>query len=220
VAYDSPDLTMNSSCRHYSYFLSDFVAWLTSGITSFKQKDKVRTNMELCRFLTGLALESFPSIPHTAYFIGSTKTNDMFVLSEKLAKTIDFTKFMSEKSLELNQPKFVVQTENSPLVGIAGHPLANMIYGQIKNDNVNWFGVFQDSEEFRKLCLNAGLIPSDVQKYVLVNGYDTHKKNLIKNDPVAKFIESQNYTKDIFEMRNKVFNIETDEIDEAFKENN
>jgi hypothetical protein len=211
--------TPNSTLRHYSYFLSNFVVWMTSGITAFKQTDKVRTNMELCRFLTGLAIESFPSIPHTAYYIGSIKTNDMFTLSEKLAKTLDFTKYMSEKSIELNQPKFVVQTENSPLVGIAGHPLANMIYGQVKNDNVKWLGVFQESEEFRKLCLNAGLTSTDVQKYVLVNGMESHKKNLLKNDPIAKFIESQHYTKEIFELRTKIYSIETDEIDEMLKNN-
>jgi hypothetical protein len=218
AGFDSADkMTPNSTCRHYSYFLSDFVAWLSTGITAFKQKDKVRTNMELSRFLTGLALESFPSIPHTAYYIGTIKTNDMFNLSEKLAKAVDFTQYMSDKSIELNQPKFVVQTENSPLVGIAGHPLANMIYGQIRNDNVSWFGVFQESEEFKKMCINAGLVPSDVQKYVLVNGYESHKKNLLKNDPIAKFIESQKYTKEIFELRTKVYSIETDEIDELLK---
>jgi hypothetical protein len=124
---------------------------------------------------------------------------------------------MTDKSIELNQPKFVVQTENSPLVGIAGHPLANMIYGQIKNDNVNWLGVFQDSEEFRKLCINAGLTPADVQKYVLMNGLESHKKNLLKNDPIAKFIEAHQYTKEIFEMRAKIYSIETDEIDELMK---
>jgi hypothetical protein len=180
--------------------------WMTSGISSFKQVDKVRINMELSKFLTGLALESSPSIPHTAYYIGSIKTSNMFNLSEK--------------SIELNQPKFVVQTENSPLVGIAGHPLANMIYGQIKNDNVNWVGEFQESEEFRKLCINAGVTCTDVQKYVLVNGIESHKKNLLRNDPIAKFIESQHYTKKIFELRTKIYSVETDEIDEMLKNTN
>jgi hypothetical protein len=207
----SSELTPNSSCRHYAYFLSSFVTWLSSGILSFKQKDKVRSNLELSRFLTGMALKSFPSIPYTAYYIGSIKTNDMFELSEKLSKLMDFSNYMGDLSVELNQPQFVVQSENAPLVGMAGHPLANMIYGQVMKDNVEWFGVFRNSDEFKRLCLNAGLTSVEVQKYVLVNSYDSHKHLLTKNNPISKFIESQNFTKEIFEMKDRLYSIEKDD---------
>lgn len=202
------DIKPTSSCRHYASFLGSLVQWLTSGVTAFKVYGKMKSNMELSRYLSALALNSFPSIPFTAYYLGTIKTSDPMELSAKMSRVIDFTKFMTPESIELNQPKFIVQTENTPLVGISGHPLANIIYGQETNGNVEWFGLFQDSEEFSKLCVNNGVSASDVKKYMYQTSWKEHQKNITEGNKLALFIQSQNIMKDVFEMRNKEYGIE------------
>ena len=201
----------SSSCRHYSSFLASFVAWLTSGTTLVQCKSKVRTNLELTRFLTGLALNNFPSIPFTAYYIGSIRSLDMMELAEKMSRIVDFNKYMTPESITLNQPRFVVQNESAPLVGIAGHPLANTIIGQESNGNVEWFGLFQESEEFSKICQKAGLTPKDVKKYMYQTTEKEHNRNLERGDKVAQFIQQQNFTKELYEMRLRNYGLEDEE---------
>lgn len=209
----------SSSCRHYAAFLASFVSWLTSGTTLVQCKSKLRTNMELARFLTGLALNNFPSIPFTAYYIGTIRSLDMMELAEKMSRVVDFNKYMTPESITLNQPQFVVQNESAPLVGISGHPLANTILGQESNGNVEWFGLFQESEEFSKICQRAGLTPRDVKKYMYQTTEKEHRRNLEKGDKIAQFIQQQNYTKEIFEMRLKNYGLDDEEEDAEAKYN-
>ena len=204
-------LEESSSCRHYASFLASLVAWFTNGTTLVQCKKKLRSNMELTRFLTGMALNSFPSIPFTAYYIGSIKTNDMMDLAEHMSKIIDFSKYMTPESISLNQPKFVVQTDNAPLVGISGHPLANTIFGQENNGNVEWFGLFQDSEEFSKLCQKSGVTVKDVKKYMYQTSEKEHQRNLERGDRLAQFIQNQHFTKELFELRHKAYGLDNDE---------
>lgn len=196
-----------SSCRHYASFLGSFVQWLTSGVTSFRVQGAMKTNMELSRFLTQTALNSFPSIPFTAYYIGSIKTDDIMELTEKISRIIDFSKFMTDESIELNQPKFVVQTGDAPLIGITGHPLANMVYGQESNGNVEWFGLFQESEEFNKICVKNGISAKDVKKYIYQTNWTEHQKKLAEGNKIATFVQNQNIIKEVFELRQKEYNV-------------
>ena len=208
------ELKASSSCRHYASFLGSLVQWLTTGVTAFKVQGKMKSNMELSRFLSSLALNSFPSIPFTAYYIGSIKTEDPMELSAKMSRVIDFNKFMTPESLELNQPKFIVQNENTPLVGISGHPLANIIYGQENNGNVEWFGLFQESEEFNKICIKAGVSVSDVKKYIYQTSWKEHQRNISEGNKIALFIQSQNFVKEVFEMRHQEYGIDKNEEDD------
>ena len=212
-------LESSSSCRHYSAFLSSFISWCTNGTSLVQCRNKLRTNLELTRYLTGLALGSFPSIPFTAYYIGSIRSLDMMELAEKMAKVVDFTKYMTPESITLNQPQFVVQNESAPLVGISGHPLANTILGQESNGNVEWFGLFQESEEFAKICQKAGLTPKDVKKYMYQTTEKEHRRNLEKGDKIAQFIQQQNFTKELYEMRLKNYGLDDEEEDEESKYN-
>lgn len=204
---ENGDLEAASSCRHYASFLGSFVQWLTTGVTSFKVQGPMKSNMELCRFLSGIVLNNFPSIPFSAYYIGTIKTDDMMNLAEKMSKVIDFSKYMTPESITLNQPKFVVQNGNAPLVGISGHPLANMVYGQESNGNVEWFGLFQDSEEFDKLCIKAGVSSKEVKKYIYQTSWKEHQKKLSEGNKLARFIQDQNIIKEVFEMRHKEYGI-------------
>lgn len=204
----------SSSCRHYASFLASLVAWFTNGTSLVTCKDKLRSNMELTRFLTGLALNSFPSIPFTAYFIGTIKTNDMMELAEKMSRVVDFNKYMTPESITLNQPKFVVQNECAPLVGISGHPLANTVLGQENNGNIEWFGLFQESDEFAKICQKAGVTVKDVKKYMYQTTETEHARNLEKGDKLAQFIQNQHFTKELFELRHKAYGLNDDEDDD------
>ena len=204
------EIKSSSSCRHYASFLGSFVQWLTTGVTSFKVQGKMKSNMELSRFLSSLALNSFPSIPFTAYYIGTVKTEDPMDLTEKMSKVIDFNKFMTPESLQLNQPKFIVQTESAPLVGISGHPLANIIYGQENNGNVEWFGLFQESEEFNKICVKAGVSSKDVKKYIYQTSWKDHQRKITEGNKLALFVQSQNIIKEVFELRHQEYGIGND----------
>ena len=201
----------SSSCRHYALFLTSIVEWFTSGTSLVKCKDRLRSNMELTRFLTGLALNSFPSIPFTAYYIGSIKTNDMMDLAERMSKIVDFSRYMTPESIVLNQPKFVVQTSNAPLVGISGHPLANTVLGQENNGNVEWFGLFQETDEFAKICQKAGVTVKDVKKYMYQTSEREHLRNLERGDRLAQFINGQHFTKELFELHQKAYGLDDGE---------
>lgn len=209
-------LQESSSCRHYASFLGSFVAWLTNGTTLVTCKNKLRTNMELTRFLTGLALGSFPSIPFTAYYIGSIKTLDMMNLAEHMSRIVDFNKYMTPESITLNQPQFVVQTDSAPLVGISGHPLANTVLGQENNGNVEWFGLFQESEEFTKICQKSGLTPKDVKKYMYQTSEKEHRRNLERGNKVAQFINQQNFTRELYEQMLKGYRNEEEDGEKKY----
>lgn len=186
-----------SSCRHYASFLIAIIRWLTTGVTSFKNTGEGRTNLELIRYLSSTALNSFPSIPYCAYFIGQTHTPDMSKLCEKLTKSVNFSEFMTRESYQLNSPKFVVQTEDAPLVGISGHPLGDLYVGMLDNTTkkTEWLGVFVKSEQFEQLCVENGLNVNDVHEYVMGISKDQHSKILQdrknKRYNVAQFIEKQ-----------------------------
>lgn len=204
-------LKATTTCRHYSSFLGSLVQWASTGVTSTMIQGKMRSNLELSRFLSKLALGSFPSIPFTAFLIGSLKTNDMMELSERMSRVIDFNKFMTPESIELNQPKFIVQTDNAPLIAITGHPLSNIVYGQENNGQVEWYGLFQESEEFNRLCVKNGVSAKDVKKYIYQTSWNDHQTNITKGDRIALFIQNQQIVKEVFELRHKEYGIDVDE---------
>lgn len=209
-----------SSCRHYAYFLADYVRWLTSGVNAVKMKNRMRSNMELSRYLTATGMNSFPALPFTSYYVGTVKHDDQMILTEKISKSFNFNDYMSKVSRELNDPKFVVVPENTPLVGIPGHPLANLILGELKNDNVEWLGAFVSNDEFSRICLEQGLTTKEVLNYIYTVSPEAHTAKLSKGDPISKFIENQYLGKQIFELRHKIYSVEKideDEIDELLK---
>lgn len=211
VSGQSPQLVATTTCRHYAAFLGSLVQWASTGVTSTAIQGKMRSNLELSRFLSKLALNSFPSIPFTAFFIGNVKTADMMDFAERMSRVIDFNKYMTPESITLNQPKFVVQTDNAPLVGISGHPLSNMIYGQENNGHTEWFGLFMDNPEFSNLCIKNGVSVKDVKKYIYMTSWKDHQLNITKGDRLALFIQNQNIIKDVFEMRHKECGLDEDE---------
>ena len=195
---NSNEKQTSSNCRHYASFLITIIRWLTTGITSFKQTgDEGRTNLELVRYLTATALNTFPAIPYCAYFLGQTKTTDMAKLAEKLAKSVDFREFMTSESYQINSPKFVVQTPDAPLVGISGHPLGELYVGMLDDTTkkTEWFGVFVKSEQFEQLCTENGLTVNEVHEYIMGISKEQHKQILrdSKNEryKIANFIEKQ-----------------------------
>ena len=198
----------NATCKHYASFLFSYITWLSTGETAFPSDTRIRSNMELSRFLTNMSLNSFPAIPYTVYYIGTVKTNDMANLAERLHSCFDFKKYMSDESITVNQPQFVVQNRYAPLVGIAGHPLGNIIYGYENNGKTEWYGLFTSSDEFEKICIKNGVSSKDIKKYIYQTDPETHKRNLLKNDPIAQFINSQRLAKEIFETRHKFYDIE------------
>ena len=198
----------NATCKHYASFLFSYITWLSTGETAFPSDTRIRSNMELSRFLTNTSLNSFPAIPYTVYYVGTVKTNDMANLAERLHSCFDFKKYMSDESITVNQPQFVVQNRYAPLVGIAGHPLGNIIYGYENNGKTEWYGLFTSSDEFEKICIKNGVSSKDIKKYIYQTDPETHKRNLLKNDPIAQFINSQRLAKEIFETRHKFYDIE------------
>lgn len=212
---DGAKLVATTTCKHYAAFLGSLVQWCSTGVTSTMIQGRMKSNLELSRFLSSMALASFPAIPYTAYLVGQTKTTDIMDLAERMSRCVDFHKFMTPESISLNQPKFVVQTDNAPLVGISGHPLCNVVYGSENNGNVEWYGLFQESEEFNRLCIKNGVSSKDIKKYMYQTSWADHQKKLARGDRIAVFINSQNIVKEVFELRHKEYSIEND--DDAYE---
>lgn len=197
-----------SSLRYYSAFLSSIVSWLNSGVNDFKVSGVMKTNMEMCRYLSATAIGSFPSVPFACYHVGNCKTNDIFALSEKMGKSFDWTEFMTDECYVLNEPKFVVASDNAPVVGIIGHPLTETFIAEIKEGQSKWVGLFVESEEFSKLCAQNGLTTDMIKKYIINNSPEQHSNNLAKKDVVATFIEGQKLTKQCFNMRHEFSSVD------------
>lgn len=201
----------SSSCRHYASFLTAILQWCNTGVSAFNYTGVTKTNMEMVRYLTATALNSFPSIPFSSYYIGTIKTDDMMKLSEDLSSKFDFRKFISDECYAINTPRFVVQTANAPLVGIAEHPLSKLIMGQMKDGKAEWFGVFMDSDEFNRICTESGISTKDVKNYMLLTSQEKHNKNINDKNPVAVFIENNKLFKNGYELYHKNENIVVEE---------
>lgn len=188
-----------SNCRHYASFLIAIIRWLTTGVTMFHNTGEGRTNMELVRYLAATALNTFPSVPYCAYFLGQTQTPDMAKLTETLSKEIYplLQELMTKEAYQINSPKIVVQTQTAPLVGISGHPLGELFVGMLDDTTkkTEWFGVFVKSEQFEQLCTEHGMSINEVHEYVMGISKAQHQKILQdkKHDKhhIAEFIEQQ-----------------------------
>ena len=199
----------NTSCRHYAQLIETFLQWLNSGFSQGKVEGNVKSNYEVVRFLRATALEQFPAIPPAIYYVGKVKTNNPFKLSEKLQNNFHFTNYMSKISAHLNEPRFVVASNGSPVVFQSGHPLTNSYIGTEKDGEVEWLGIFVDSEEFNRICMENGVSMKDVKMYMMENNMESHMVNLKKGKhPIAKFIESQSIAKAIFEQKVKNYSLE------------
>lgn len=190
-----------SSCRHYAAFLSAIIKWSTTPSIDFLQKGEARSNLEIVRFLTAAALKSFPSIPFCSYYIGSCKTKNGMELSEKLTKSIKFEEYMSKTSIQLNQPRFIVSMNSAPLVGVAGHPLSNILVGNYSpnTNTAEWFGLYAQNNEFEILCTENGFTKEQVINYTLGATKNKHAQILTSPDSqyysLAQFVEKNQLLK-------------------------
>ena len=198
-----------TSCRHYAQLIQSFLQWLTLGFDQGKIEGKTRNNYEIVRFLRATALEQFPAIPPTVYHVDKTRTNNPFKLAEKLQNNFHFTDYMSKVSVQLNEPRFVVATGNSPIVFQAGHPLTSTYLGTEKDGEVEWLGIFTESEEFNRICMEAGVYMKEVKRYMMENNMESHLNNLKRGkNQIAKFIESQSLAKAMFDQKVKAYSTE------------
>ena len=208
-----------TNCRHYALLMQSFLTWLSTGFTQSPLTGDMKSNYEIIRFLRAMAMEQMPAIPPAVYHIGKVRSDDQMRLAERLHKAFDFSKYMSQISIMLNDPKFVVVSSNAPLIFQAGHPLANLFLGDNKDGETTWMGIFLETEEFGRICLENGIAAKDVKKYMIENTMESHQLNVRKGkDPIAKFIESQSLAKAIFEQRIKNYGVmkiedDDDEID-------
>jgi len=202
VTVEGTNLKTISNCQQYAAFLFAVANWCSSGLYKIKTSESAHTNMEVVRLLTSTSLNNFPSLPFAAYFIGQIKNNDIFNVTEQMGKFYDFRKYMSDQSIMLNEPKFVVQTDNSPICGIVGHPLTNWaIAEKSKTGNgVEWLGLFEKTKEFEEICVKNGFSAEDVKKYLLMLSKETHENNLKKKNKLAEFCESQHLVKTAIEL--------------------
>ena len=194
-----------SSCRHYASFLSAIIKWCTTPATDFTQKGEPRSNLEMVRYLAATATKTFPSVPFCAYYLGSCKAKDGMQLSEKLTKSVKFDEYMSKVSMQLNQPRFVVSMNNAPLVGVAGHPLSNILVGSYSPDSnkAEWFGLYAQNTEFERLCTENGFTTEQVINYTLGATKIKHEKILADSNSqynaIAKFVDKHELLKYGFE---------------------
>jgi hypothetical protein len=188
-----------SNCRHYASFLAAITKWSTNVVTDAKYEGTPKSNMELVRFLSSTAINSFPTIPWCNFYIGSVKTKDLTKLTENLSKSFKFEDYMSTESVQLNQPRFVVAANNAPLIGITGHPLSQMYVGMNENNKVEWMSIFANNDEFNRICTEQGFVTDDVKNYVMGTTAEKHQQ-ILKNSHskyynVANFVEKQHFLK-------------------------
>lgn len=216
TVFDAYDIEINgkttkvesSSCRHFALFLTSITQWCYGGVSQFKNSGEPRSNIDLVRFLTATALNSFPSIPFTTYFLGQCKTNDYAKLAEQLTKEFNWTDYMSKEAYSINQPRFQVCSEHSPLVGCCSNPLAMLLVGETTNNKTTWLSVFCEGEEFSRLCLENSLTMNEVKDYVLKTSKQQHQKNINENNKIALFVDKNKIVAQGFQLLHRFENDE------------
>jgi len=216
TVFDAYDIEINgkttkvesSSCRHFALFLTSITQWCYGGVSQFKNSGEPRSNIDLVRFLTATALNSFPSIPFTTYFLGQCKTNDYAKLAEQLTKEFNWTDYMSKEAYSINQPRFQVCSEHSPLVGCCSNPLAMLLVGETTNNKTTWLSVFCEGEEFSRLCLENSLTMNEVKDYVLKTSKQQHQKNINENNKIALFVDKNKIVAQGFQLLHRFENEE------------
>lgn len=203
-----------SNVRHYTAFLASIVSWLNNGINMFNIKGVMKTNLELARYLSAAALGGFPSVPFASYHVGTCKTTDIMKLSETLGKSFDWLKYMTDECYTINEPKFVVTTDNAPIVGIAGHPLTETFAVKTEDGESKWLGIFVETEEFTKMCAQSGFTTAQLKKYIISTSPEEHSKKLNNNDPIAVFISKQKMTNEIFKLRHQFSSVDLSALTE------
>lgn len=189
--------------RSYAAILSSWLLWLKNGSLANTPGAKVtRSNEEVCECLTAAALDSYPAIPFTSYYLGTIKTNkDVLTLAEDMYKDSNFNRFISDDFSLINEPKYIVTTPNAPIVNVINHPLGVMTYGMsdANKQTVKWFAAFSASDEFAKIAASANTTPEAISKYMITTSLEEHKKNLQLGNPIAKFIDTQKICGEIYE---------------------
>lgn len=217
AVYENEGKLESSSTRYFATFMAALTGWLSQPvyvgknqtITDLKQGSNavtVKTNLEIVRFVSSVALGSFPSIPFASYYLGSINTTDPMDLSEKLSQRINFREYMSDQSIQINQPRITVQYDMTPIVGMMGHPLATTILGRNdQENNCQWYGLFAETEEFSKLCQKHGHTTKSVKKYMFTTPKKKHDENILKNVPIATFINKHVVLQTTYEDTRKLF---------------
>ena len=201
ITVEDTNIKAISNCRHYASFLGTVAHWCTTGLSKIHTSGAAHTNMEAVRLLTASAMNQLPSVPFAAYFIGQIKNNNIYEVAEHMSSIINFSDHMSPESILINQPQFVVQTENAPIVGVVGHPLVNTAVGQKSpNGGFEWLGLFESNPEFDKLCLADGLTSQQVKKYLFQIDKERHEAAVARKDKVALFVERQHLAKQALEL--------------------
>ena len=200
-----------SNVRHYTAFLAAIVSWLNDGVNMFKVNGIMKTNLELVRYLSAAAVGSFPAVPFGCYHVGTCKTTDITKLAENLGKSFKWLDYMTDESYAINEPKFVITTDNAPVVSIVGHPLTETFAVKTEDGISKWLGIFVETEEFNKLCAQSGFTTDQLKKYIITTSPEEHENKLNQHDPIATFINKQKMTNEIFKLRHKFSSVKLDQ---------
>lgn len=200
-----------SNVRHYTAFLAAIISWLNDGVNMFKVNGIMKTNLELVRYLSAAAVGSFPAVPFGCYHVGTCKTTDITKLAENLGKSFKWLDYMTNESYTINEPKFVITTDNAPVVSIVGHPLTETFAVKTEDGISKWLGIFVETEEFNKMCAQAGFTTDQLKKYIITTSPEEHENKLKQHDPIAVFINKQKMTNEIFKLRHKFSSVKLDQ---------
>ena len=200
-----------SNVRHYTAFLAAIISWLNDGVNMFKVNGIMKTNLELARYLSAAAVGSFPAVPFGCYHVGTCKTTDITKLAENLGKSFKWLDYMTDESYAINEPKFVITTDNAPVVSIVGHPLTETFAVKTEDGISKWLGIFVETEEFNKMCAQAGFTTDQLKKYIITTSPEEHENKLKQHDPIATFINKQKMTNEIFKLRHKFSSVKLDQ---------
>lgn len=193
--------------RSYAACLAHYLLWLDKpSAANTAGADVSRSNKEVCDLITSSTLDSYPTIPFTAYYLGSIKSNDdVLTLSEKLYKDMKFDKYITDDFAKANEPKFIVTSADAPLVSVVLHPLCFSTVGMPDNNtrSVQWFSSFTSNAQFDEICAKNNVTSKAVAKYMLQTSLEKHEKNLQAGQPIAKFINDMKIMGNIYERLRK-----------------
>lgn len=197
------ELVTPTSPQGYMTMVKSIVQWLHDGCDI--STNEQLSNMQVAKILTDVCMNRAPMMPFIVYNIGDVSSSDMFALHDYISKRINIANYLSNDFIYRNQPRFNIVECGTGVTSIINHPLSKIVLGERSNDGTTkWLGAFMQTEGFNQMCKDHDVDPNMINRYLVTNTIEMHRKNLKDEDRTAMFIENNSYAKRMLEMYTRI----------------
>ena len=178
---------MHKATHVYADLMVSLTEWLSQ--KSLFSTEGFKSNYEFCKFLSKYMCEYLPGIPFASYYVGSFESKNQLKDTESFTLDIDFTKFMNDVQIKINNPRVVLRNASSPVTATSIHPLTETAICQKNGVTPEWITAYKNGDEIKRWCKEDGIDFNELNRYTLTTPKNKHMENLANKHPIAVFID-------------------------------